>query len=306
MEHKARLITALILIPLVLGILFAKNIFLLGLLILAASLLAFYEYWEIGLSCQNQGGHQSVPQESEKKDNCEDTAANHGQDTKKIPAILSSHLPIFIISGITAIAMTAGAIYGSLDTILAVLCLNFFMAGIFCLYKFPHSPRIFDTLVWQVTGVIYIFVPLCLALLIGDFFQGHLWLLWILIVTFANDTGAFYVGTTWGKHKLAPAISPKKSMEGSVGGIAGSMLLGFVFALIFFQDSILALKMLPCALILAIAGQLGDLTESAIKRRAGIKDSGKLLPGHGGILDRIDGLLFTLPVAYAYLVFIIQ
>ncbi len=306
MQHKARLITALILIPLVLGILFAKSILLPGILIFAASMLTFYEYWEIALACQNQGQDHNSPQPPEKKGNPENKTTNHGQDNPKIPALISSHLPIFIISGITAIAMTGGAIYSSVNAILAALCLNLFMVSIFSLYKFPNLPRIFETLVWQLTGVIYIFVPLCLALLIGNFFQGRLWLLWILIVTFANDTAAFYVGTTWGKHKLAPAISPKKSIEGSAGGLAGSMVLGFIFILIFFQDSLLALKMLPCTLILAIAGQLGDLTESAIKRRAGIKDSGKILPGHGGVLDRIDGLLFTLPAAYAYLVFIIQ
>ncbi|MBU4131253.1 MAG: phosphatidate cytidylyltransferase, partial [Proteobacteria bacterium] len=122
---------------------------------------------------------------------------------------------------------------------------------------------------------------------------------------FANDTGAFYTGTFFGKHKLAPNISPNKTIEGSVGGILTSMVAGFVFSFAFFDNFTLALHTLPCSFLMAVAGQIGDLFESAMKRASNIKDSGRILPGHGGMLDRIDGLLLAIPVLYVYLVFLI-
>jgi len=126
-----------------------------------------------------------------------------------------------------------------------------------------------------------------------------------LIVVFANDTGAFYTGTFLGKRALSPNISPNKTVEGSLGGMTAAMVIGFVFCLIFFKDLSLAFLTIPASLMLAIAGQIGDLFESAMKRASGIKDSGKILPGHGGILDRIDGLLLSIPVLYVYLVFVL-
>ena len=90
-----------------------------------------------------------------------------------------------------------------------------------------------------------------------------------------------------------------------MGGIATSMILGFIFSLIFFDSLSLAFLTIPCSFLMAIAGQIGDLFESAMKRASHIKDSGRILPGHGGMLDRIDGLLLAVPVLYVYLVFVI-
>ncbi len=120
----------------------------------------------------------------------------------------------------------------------------------------------------------------------------------ILITTWATDIGAFFIGTYLGKTKLAPRISPNKTIEGAVGGL----LCGFLAAAIFAYLVKLPVAMfLPLGFVLPITGQLGDLYESGLKRNLACKDSGTFFPGHGGVLDRIDSLLFNIPLAYYYL-----
>jgi phosphatidate cytidylyltransferase len=115
-------------------------------------------------------------------------------------------------------------------------------------------------------------------------------------VIWAGDVAAYYAGRALGRHKLAPTISPNKTVEGSIAGLAGSILAGTLLGswLLQRQISFLALASLAAA----IAGQLGDLAESALKRSSGVKDSSSLLPGHGGMLDRLDSLIFAAPVFY--------
>jgi phosphatidate cytidylyltransferase len=130
--------------------------------------------------------------------------------------------------------------------------------------------------------------------LVGD---GPKLLLFALMVTWAGDTVAYFVGRAVGKHPFAPQLSPKKTWEGAVAGFAGSLLVGVACS------HWIALS-LPHLLAMAgvgnVAGQLGDLLESAYKRSAGVKDSGTMLPGHGGILDRIDALILAIPVVWYY------
>jgi phosphatidate cytidylyltransferase len=115
-------------------------------------------------------------------------------------------------------------------------------------------------------------------------------LIWTFLVTWSTDIGAYFAGRRFGRRKLAPSISPGKTVEGLYGGIAAATLIGGAWAL----ATGLGKALLPLAPLLAIAAQGGDLFESAMKRRAGVKDSGAWLPGHGGVLDRLDGLV---PVA---------
>jgi len=151
-----------------------------------------------------------------------------------------------------------------------------------------------------VLGPLYVAVPLSMLVVIDRFPQGNIWIFYLLFVVFAGDTGAFYVGRALGKHKLYPAVSPGKTWEGAVGGWLASLVAAFVWC----QLSDLYpfnLRMAALTTGVSVLGQIGDLAESMLKRDHGVKDSGGILPGHGGILDRIDALLFAIPAVYVFL-----
>jgi phosphatidate cytidylyltransferase len=144
---------------------------------------------------------------------------------------------------------------------------------------------------WYFGGFLYALLPALALLWIRERdAHGLELLIWAFIVTWSTDIGAYFAGRKFGKRKLAPTISPKKTVEGLVGGILTASIFGGAWAL----GTRLGLVLLGAAPLLAVAAQAGDLFESALKRRAGIKDSGHWLPGHGGVLDRLDGLV---PVA---------
>jgi len=126
-------------------------------------------------------------------------------------------------------------------------------------------------------------------------------LLLALVLTWAADSTAYFVGRAIGKHPLAPHLSPKKTWEGSVGSMIGSLLVGWAFS---YWIRMPLGHLLAMAVVGNVAGQMGDLLESAYKRSAGVKDSGGLLPGHGGILDRIDALILCIPVVWYYVVIV--
>ena len=154
-------------------------------------------------------------------------------------------------------------------------------------------------------GAMTLFGVLYLGLTLGTLSMTRLlplgeWLIFfLLLVTWASDTGAYLVGTLYGRHRLAPTISPKKTVEGLVGGLIAAIIAGYAARWWFLPD-LSGLDCLILATLLTIAGLWGDLTESAMKRSVGMKDSGGILPGHGGMLDRLDSLLFTAPVFYYY------
>lgn len=128
--------------------------------------------------------------------------------------------------------------------------------------------------------------------------SAHL-LSFFFLVVMGSDTGAFYAGRAFGKYKLAPKISPGKTWEGVVGGVGAGLLMAALSHYWFFRD--LPLKWaLPLAAVMTVLGIMGDLTESALKRSAGAKDAASILPGHGGILDRLDSLLFNAPLLYYF------
>lgn len=128
--------------------------------------------------------------------------------------------------------------------------------------------------------------------------DGWIWLVFMFAGTWACDTAAFFMGKAFGKRRLAPELSPKKTHEGAIGGILGSVLVAYIFVIIYPFLSIP--KMLLLGLCLGVAAEVGDLLESAFKRQAGLKDSSTLIPGHGGILDRFDSALFTAPLVYYF------
>jgi phosphatidate cytidylyltransferase len=144
---------------------------------------------------------------------------------------------------------------------------------------------------WYASGFIYALLPALALLWIRERdAHGLELLLWVFLVTWSTDIGAYFVGRAIGKHKLAPSISPGKTVEGLFGGMAVAALVGGAWVL----GMGLGRPLLLLAPLFAVAAQAGDLFESGMKRRAGVKDSGTWLPGHGGVLDRLDGLV---PVA---------
>lgn len=144
---------------------------------------------------------------------------------------------------------------------------------------------------WYLSGFVYAVVPALALLWIRERDANGLALLvWAFIVTWSTDIGAYFAGRSFGRRKLAPTISPNKTVEGLFGGIAAATVFGGAWAL----WTHLGVALLALAPVLAVAAQAGDLFESGMKRRAGVKDSGAWLPGHGGALDRLDGLV---PVA---------
>ncbi|MDH5235783.1 MAG: phosphatidate cytidylyltransferase, partial [Gemmatimonadota bacterium] len=134
---------------------------------------------------------------------------------------------------------------------------------------------------------------------------GALLLLLPLVLTWANDVGAYFVGRALGKRKLMPSISPGKTVAGAVGGLALTIVAAWVYARFALQPraglGLTAVAILLLGTIVSVAAQVGDLVESMLKREAGVKDSSALIPGHGGVLDRTDSLLFTIPVTYVLL-----
>lgn len=147
-------------------------------------------------------------------------------------------------------------------------------------------------------GALYTFTPWHFATVLRSV-SVH-WLLFALALNWAGDSVAFYVGRSFGKHRLAPVVSPKKSWEGAIGSVVGSVVFGCLY-MGHFMPSAALWKVSVIAIAANIAGQFGDLAESAMKRGAGVKDSGNILPGHGGLLDRVDSSLFALPVVYILL-----
>lgn len=168
-------------------------------------------------------------------------------------------------------------------------------------------PQPISDAVQKITGTLFtvLYVGLLLSFLglIREFFHGWQWLLVVLAVTFAADTGAFFAGRWWGRLKLAPAVSPGKTFEGLLGGLGLAAAAAFFLRAVFFREMTVADGFWVAGLA-GILGPLGDLAESLLKRSVGVKDSSHLLPGHGGILDRLDALLFTAPLIYWYVAFI--
>ena len=161
-----------------------------------------------------------------------------------------------------------------------VLAIIFGLVLLMFVYVFTYPTYEAGQVMPALFGIVYVAVMLSFIYLTRELPGGkfHVWL--IFLCSWGCDTCAYCVGMLIGKHKMAPVLSPKKSVEGAVGGVAGAALLGVIYA------------------IGALISMVGDLAASAIKRNQGIKDYGKLIPGHGGILDRFDSVIFTAPVIY--------
>jgi phosphatidate cytidylyltransferase len=197
------------------------------------------------------------------------------------------------------------AYLGNSHFILAMITL--FVLAVFLIFPVTVKEQSFDVMSVMKVVFGFMYIPLMMSyfILIRKMDGGVTWIYFILVLAFAGDTVAFYIGRKFGKTKLFPLISPGKSVEGTIGLIAGSTLACILFQY-FFLHEINIIHAIILGFIGSIIGQLGDLCESALKRTSGLKDSGTILPGHGGILDRLDCLLFITPFVYYYKLFIIR
>lgn len=171
------------------------------------------------------------------------------------------------------------------------------------LYLFNIEQRKLEDAMATITGIVYVvFFSFHVTLVEQTQYGIMIWL--VVLTAFGTDIMAYFSGFLFGKHKLCPKISPKKTIEGSIGGTLGSIILSGLFGY-FFAPEVL-LHCLIIGLLGGIVSQFGDLTASIFKRKMGIKDYGNLIPGHGGILDRFDSVLFTGPLVYYYIVLVIM
>ena len=195
---------------------------------------------------------------------------------------------------VPGVLIPAGAALGGQWGLSAGLLVSLFLGFSFVLLREPRDPTSLTRLGLAALGWLY--VPWCLShlLLFGP--DGKAWVFFTLLVVMAGDTGAFYVGRRFGRRRLYERVSPGKTLEGALGGLAGSAAVGAVFSAFLLPWGFLAGAL--AGLLVGAVGQVGDLVESMIKRQAGVKDSSGLLPGHGGLLDRLDSLLFALPAAW--------
>ncbi|HEX9716151.1 MAG TPA: phosphatidate cytidylyltransferase [Desulfurivibrionaceae bacterium] len=208
----------------------------------------------------------------------------------RVPLILFGLLPL-----LGAYSGEATGLLGGLSLALIALLLH-------TVFRYASLAQPYEVI--SRGGFGYFYLSLCSAhlILLMALPQGRAWLLLLTAITVASDTAAFYTGSKFGRHKLCPAISPGKTWEGFAGGLAGSLGAALLVRHFFLPEQGLVWICL-IVLLLGCLGAAGDLAESVIKRGFGVKDSGSLLPGHGGLLDRIDSLLLTAPVLYYLLYF---
>ncbi|MCD6384775.1 phosphatidate cytidylyltransferase [Candidatus Sumerlaeota bacterium] len=214
--------------------------------------------------------------------------------------------PLFL-SFIIASFIFADAYWGNLKHLLPVMSLSLCLV----LLYFALFSEVRDSILRASVALlapIYVALPLGIALFLLSSTAlpqgtGLSILVFIVVVTWSTDTGAYFVGKNLGKHKLAPILSPNKTVEGSVGGLIVGIISAFLLFLFWksLRLSIMWYDSLVLGVLIGVFGQIGDLAESAFKRDANTKDSGNTIIGHGGILDVIDSLLFTIPASYLYL-----
>ncbi len=288
-----RIATAVVLIPIVLALILRAPIPLLAVVVAAVALLTIHEFLKL--------------------------TESYGVKPMRWPTY------IFVVAFFTVLALNFGNDKPLLSTAIFVYCLGF-SAAIVSFYTLTIAmPRVelstaYPAAAAAVFAFTYIALPLGMLVQLRQQWAGAFYLLYLLLIVWAGDTFAYFVGKAIGRHLMSPRISPKKTWEGAAASVVASVIVGW---LLFAHAEQISLAFLHVGLIqradglygaeipgmstvvvltivLNIAAQLGDLVESLIKRGAGVKDSGAILPGHGGMLDRIDALLFAAPVLWFY------
>jgi len=207
---------------------------------------------------------------------------------------------VFLLAAGIALSCTV-YLYGQ-TAVFALLPAVFFIFSLVAMGVTGAARESFLNAALKTAGLVYIALPLSCYILVYGLEDGRWWILFFLTVLWFNDSLAYAVGKAVGRTKLSPAISPGKTVEGSVGGVLGGVGAAFAFNYIVgFGKELYFLAGLAVAI--GVVALLGDLIESMLKRGAGFKDSGTIVPGHGGILDRIDSMIFSLPLLYYILLF---
>jgi phosphatidate cytidylyltransferase len=201
------------------------------------------------------------------------------------------------LAGFLALAgMCVAALYGDQYQVLLVLAASVPVTFVLSLLR-PQREHISWAMAATFLGIVWIGLAFAHAILLREGEHGGGLLLDVLIGTFLCDTCAYFAGRAWGSRPIAPRISPNKTLEGLIGGVAGGTFFFWLFA-IAYQDWFRGTDALLIGFCVALAAPLGDLMESAIKRDLAVKDAGKLFGAHGGVLDRLDGVLFSVVVGY--------
>jgi len=265
----ARLVTAAVAIPILLWLVFWAPFFAFRAVVLLFTLLALIEYF-----------YMAFPT---------DTAL-------QALGVVSGALVAFGM-GNTPLASASIFSAGLMTVVTIGLIVSLFAPG--------DPARAIANLGQMVLGVLYAgaFLPHFIWLRVQPEDSGPAWVTFVLAVAMAGDSGGYFVGRAFGRHLLMPSVSPKKTVEGSLGAIAGNLVAAAVMKWIFFSEIGWA-EILALAVVAGLLAQLGDLCESLLKRAFGAKDSGWLLPGHGGVLDRADSLVFPIVLVYYYVNFL--
>lgn len=258
---KQRILTGLVLLPALILYIYFANVFFYRLLVLVVAGMALVEFFRMVLPVERY--------------------------QERIYGAISGVLFVWVLAT------------GNFTFALAGLSLLLVFWASWFLFNYADLGSVIHHLALVFLGHIYVAMPLGLLAALGDLPWGRQWVFLILLLVMASDTAAYFVGITLGQRKLYPAISPKKSVEGAIGGLAGA-LIGVLVAKYWFLPILALWECLLLAVILGPLAQVGDLVESMLKRSFGVKDSGTLIPGHGGILDRLDSLLLVFPLVYFY------
>jgi phosphatidate cytidylyltransferase len=188
---------------------------------------------------------------------------------------------------------------------LAVLTGLFLLFALLFLFRIRTIADAARDIAYVALGFLYIPLLLMHLVMLHKTTYGWQWLLVIMLIVMTNDSAAYYTGSAFGKHRLYPLVSPKKSIEGALGGLVGS-IAGTLLARYTFFPQLTVVDAVLTALCIGILGQAGDLFESLLKRSFGVKDSGASIPGHGGVLDRLDSIIFAAPAMYYYVIYVFK
>jgi phosphatidate cytidylyltransferase len=209
-----------------------------------------------------------------------------------------------IESLIFAILIPGVVFLGNNQLLIALLAFAIMVVFIVFLWRVNETNFDVSLVAKVIFGIVYIPLLTSHFILLRKLDSGIYWVLLVLVIAIVGDTVALYVGKYFGERKLIPLVSPGKTVEGTIGLILGAIIATSVFGYFLFPD-ISIVHFLILGLVGSIIGQLGDLCESAIKRNYGKKDASSLLPGHGGLMDRMDSLIFVAPFVYYYRIFVI-